>query len=71
MKITLKPKTVKVKWLIEGFPDYFIGDDKKMYCFSKQKSVNMVLNGYTKGYYLNRKFYSLNKLRPLLIKVEV
>lgn len=69
--LVLKPKNVKAKWLIEGQPDFFIAEDKKMYRLKTQREIKLTLNGYTKGYYLNRKFFSLHQLRPLIRKIDV
>ncbi len=69
--LILKPKNVKAKWLIEGQPDFFIAEDKKMYRLKTQREIKLTLNGYTKGYYLNRKFFSLHQLRPLIRKIDV
>lgn len=69
--MVLKPKNIKAKWLIDGYPDFFIGEDKKMYRLKTQREIKLTLNGYTKGYYLNRKFFSLHQLRPLLRKIDV
>ncbi len=69
--LMLKPKNIKAKWLIEGQPDFFIAEDKKMYRLKTQREIKLTLNGYTKGYYLNRKFFSLHQLRPLIIKIDV
>lgn len=71
MKVLLKSKTIKAKWLIEGQPDFFIGEDKKLYRIKTQREIKLTLNGYTKGYYLNRKFFSLHQLRPLIRKRDV
>ena len=70
MKIKLKPKTIKIKWVIDGFPDIVIGEDKKLYHQSNLREIKMCLIGYTKGYFINRKFYSLFRLRPLIRKIE-
>lgn len=69
--LILKPKNIKAKWLIEGQPDFFIAEDKKMYRLKTQREIKLTLNGYTKGYYLNRKFFSLHQLRPLIRKIDV
>ena len=69
--LMLKPKYIKAKWLIEGQPDFFIAEDKKMYRLKTQREIKLTLNGYTKGYYLNRKFFSLHQLRPLIRKIDV
>ena len=56
------------KWHILNEPNYFISDKNKVYNYKSVKCLQMQLKGYTKGYYLSGRFYSLNKLRPLLIK---
>ncbi len=71
MKLSLKPRKVTAAWSIEGHTGFFVGEDKKMYNIATRREIRMVLNGYTKGYYLNRKFYSLTRLRPLLRKIDV
>lgn len=71
MNIILKPKKVKLKWSVQGFPDLFFGEDKKLYRRSTLREIKLTLNGYTKGYYIDRKFYSLHKLRPLITKIDV
>lgn len=58
------------KWLIKNEPNYFVDDKNKVYNFKTGKPLQMQLKGYTKGYYLSGKFYSLIKLRPLLIKIK-
>ncbi len=56
-------------WDIEGYPNYFFGDDKQLYRFDSRGRVQRnkrVMIGYTQGYVLKSKFFSLLKLRPLL-----
>jgi hypothetical protein len=58
-------------WDIEGHPEYFFGADKKLYRVTKQghlKENKLQIIGYTKGYILKSKFFSLVKLRPMLKK---
>lgn len=71
VNLTIKSKIIKAKWLIDGQPDFFIAEDKKMYRLKTQREIKLTLNGYTKGYYLNRKFFSLRQLRPLIRKIDV
>jgi hypothetical protein len=59
------------KWEIEGHPTYFVGEDKKMYhvvyrCYLKE--CKQILKGYSLGYIIDSKFYTLKKLRTLLKK---
>lgn len=58
------------KWQIINVPNYFIGNDNKVYNLKTGKKLQMQLKGYTKGYYLSGKFYSLKQLRPLLTKIK-
>lgn len=58
------------KWVINGHPLYFIDDQKVMRNVRTGKPVKRQLKGYTIGYYLNRKFYSLNQIRPMLKRYE-
>jgi hypothetical protein len=64
-----KLEEVKIKWLIYGVEDYFVGEDNKLYCNRNLRVVPMVMKKYTKGFYLNRKFYSLVYLRKCLIRI--
>jgi hypothetical protein len=61
---------VTPKWEIEGHPLYFIDDKNKVRNINTGKELQMQLKGYTKGYILNGKFYSLGQIRPLLKKYK-
>lgn len=61
---------VKIEWLIHGVDDYFVSEDNKFYCLRNLQAVPMVMKKYTKGFYLNRKFYSLVYLRKCLIRIS-
>ncbi|GAB3494274.1 hypothetical protein GCM10027341_10250 [Spirosoma knui] len=65
----LKAEFIIRCWDIEGFPNYFFANDKKLYRFDSRgriKQNRRVVIGTTQGYILKQKFYSLAKLRPLL-----
>lgn len=64
--IVASEKQIEEKWLIEGFPEYFIGSDNCVYHRQNQHVIKMVMKKYTKGFYLHRRFYSLHALRKLL-----
>lgn len=58
-------------WDVEGFPNYFFGSDKQLYRIDRQGRLHqnkLIMVGYSKGYVLKSKFFSLTKLRPLLKK---
>lgn len=56
------------KWLIKDHDLYFIDTENKVRNKQTGKVLQMQLKGYTKGYYLNGRFYSLSQLRVLLVK---
>lgn len=58
------------KWKIETQENYIVASDNNVYNLKTKKKLQMQLKQYTKGYYLSGKFYSLNQLRKLLIKIE-
>lgn len=69
------PKKVSVTqvvarvWDIDGYPGYFFGADKRLYRFDSRGQIRQnkrVMIGYTAGYTLKSRFYSLAQLRPLL-----
>ncbi len=56
-------------WNVEGYPNYFFGQDKKLYRFDSRGRVKQnkrVVIGTTQGYVLKSRFYSLAQLRPML-----
>lgn len=59
------------KYAIKGFDNYYFTTENKLYNVkSKRISKQVVKGGLTRGYNLNGSFYSLKKLKPLLIKVK-
>ena len=64
MKIIIT-KIVDIVWLLKGIDGYGFGSDKKLYNIKKGVEKQMKLNGSTRGYWIGRKFYTLEKLRPL------
>ncbi len=67
--LVYKPNIVP-KWNIKTEENYFVASDNKVYNLKTKKKLQMQLKGYTKGYYLSGKFYSLIQLRKLLVKIE-
>jgi hypothetical protein len=59
-------KHIEITWIVSGYNDYCFGIDKKLYNKKTGKEIIMTLNGSTKGFWISKKFLSLNKIRPLL-----
>lgn len=56
----------KAKWIIDGFPEYYFGADKTLYKSSNHRPIKLCMVNASKGYYLNRKFYTLTSLRKII-----
>lgn len=57
-------------WQLDFAPNYQF--DKNGICFNLKsgKQIKQTIVGYTTGYCINGKFYSLNKLRQSLVKIQ-
>ena len=58
------------KWLVINNPLYMVDTNNKVRNVKTGKVLQMQLKGYTKGYYINGNFKSLQQLRKLLVKYE-
>lgn len=63
MKITV---TYTAKWQIIEFPYYKWTDCKKLINCKSGNEVQKVIKGSKAGYYINRKFISIDKLKLLI-----
>ncbi len=60
-------RLVPIKWLIEGHENYGFAANKRCYNLTTGFEVRQVVKGgYSRGYNLSGRFYSLGSLRPLL-----
>ncbi|UFH52199.1 hypothetical protein [Spirosoma sp. KNUC1025] len=60
-------------WNIDGYPNYFFAADHQLYRFDSRGRIRrnkQIVIGYTTGYVLKSKFFSLAKLRPMLRRHE-
>ena len=56
------------KWQIVGMPEYQFAK-KRLFNVKRGKEVKRVLKGYTIGYNLRGKFYSINSIKKMVEKV--
>lgn len=54
------------KWLVRGFEHYCFGEDKCFYNKKTNRKLKPTYNNRCLGYWIDRKFISLTKLRTLL-----
>ncbi len=65
LSITYTVET-KIKWLVKGYDSYGFGIDKELYnLHTNHKKKKSIKNGMI-GYWIDRKFISLTKLRTLI-----
>lgn len=65
-----KQKVVR-KWNIAGYPNYFFGEDKQLYRIDSRDRIHQnkrILKGYSQGYVLKSRFFSLDRLRTMLVR---
>jgi hypothetical protein len=56
----------ELRWQIVGHESYYFTDKKTLVNAKSGREIKRTLIGYTQGYWVDRKFMTLNKLRPLL-----
>lgn len=63
-------KVIELRWKIIGHDGYYFGLDKRLYNAKRGKEIKKTLNGRSIGYWIGRKFYSINKIKPLLARPD-
>jgi hypothetical protein len=61
---------IKIVWGIKNINHYGFGTDNCLYNLKTGRKIKQCYNCRCVGYWIDRKFYSLKKLRPLLIRPE-
>ena len=68
MNTLLITKHIEIIYHIKDIGGYGFGKDKLLYNLKTAHNIRMTLNGSTKGFWIGKRFLTLNKLRPLLIR---
>jgi hypothetical protein len=59
------------KWTIKNNENYVFTESHKMLVNLKSgKIINQIIKGGSLGYIINSKFYSLTKLKKMIVKIE-
>jgi len=61
-------KTIELTFELNGYLGYYFGKDKNLYNAKTGRQLKHTINGGCKGWWINKKFLSHNKLKPLLQK---
>ncbi len=56
----------KKTWCL--FDNYEVNGNGVVMNIKTRKTLTRTVKGYTIGYYINKRFYSLHQLRPLLVE---
>jgi len=58
--------TTDLKWKIKGFDNYGFGSNKKLYNLKTKREIKQTVVCSSIGYWMDKKFITLNKLKPLI-----
>ena len=62
--------TYSYKWTLDFNSDYVFTDCGKCFNLKRSKQIKKVLRGYSVGYNIASKFYTLTNLRKHLVKIK-
>jgi hypothetical protein len=63
MKTHSFTEVYKLKWEISFAPNYQFSVDRKLFNMETGREIKRTVNCYSIGYWIDRKFYTLKKLR--------
>ena len=69
-QMTTITKSIVFKWKIIGHETYKFTNCKKLYNTKTMREIKKSVNGYSVGFWINKKFVILKNLKPLLVKIE-
>ena len=59
-----------IEWTLENYPNYGVTKDGVVINLQRNTILKKCVVGYSKGFYLDKKFITTTKLRTMLIKVK-
>ncbi len=63
-------KSIVFKWKLDFNSDYQLTTDGKLYNIKTMREIKKTVNGYSVGYWIGKKFYTLITIRKHLIKIN-
>ena len=63
-------KSINFKWKISFNDSYKWTTDNELYNTKTMRKIKKTVNGYSVGYWIGKKFYTLNNLKKHLVKIE-
>ena len=68
--MTTITKSIVFKWKLDFSDLYQWTSENELYNVKTMRKINKTLNGYSVGYWIAGKFYTVNNLRKYLVKIE-
>ena len=68
--MTTITQSIIFKWKIGFDPKYKFTSKGKLYNCQTMREIKKTVNGYSVGYWLSKKFYTIHTLRKCLAKIE-
>lgn len=65
-----KTITYKFIWQLDSAENYKFTKCKKLFNTKTMREIKKTVNGYSVGYWISKKFYTLENLRNCLVKIE-
>jgi len=69
-QMTTVTKSITFKWKLSFNDNYQWSNENKLYNVKTMREIKKTVNGYSIGYWINKKFYTLENLRKQLVKIE-
>ena len=68
--MTTITQSILFKWKLDFNSDYSWATNGKLYNVKTMREIKKTVNGYSVGYWIGKKFWTLRKLRKHLVKIE-
>lgn len=63
-------KSITFKYELDLNPNYKWSNENKLYNVKTMREIKKTVNGYSVGYWISKKFYTLSFLRSHLVKIN-
>ena len=68
--ISYNKKKIKLTYCILGYEHYCFAENKQLYNTTTGRQIKKTMNCSSIGWWINKQFFTKNKLRPLLVKLK-
>ena len=69
-QMTIITKSIVFKWKLSFNENYQWTNENELFNIKTMRKINKTVNGYSVGYWIEHKFYTIKNLRKYLIKIE-